>query len=220
VLVLALGLGGLAYALFDDEPAGRPGRGTSAGNTPDDGRSPSAADTQEDDGGDADAAGHEATAGSGSPSSPPTSAPPSTPVPVNVHVTVSAVRDSYTGSCPPPSEQTPSFSAVVTVDRTPATVTYRWTSSAGGPGEDRRTLDFAGGGPKSRTIHYTEAAYEPDGAVEGWVAVAVLSPVRTESGHIPFTVTCQAPSPSPTGSTETAPTPEADALKPTEQPAS
>ncbi|WP_431946555.1 serine/threonine-protein kinase [Actinacidiphila sp. bgisy167] len=218
VLVLALGLGGLAYALFDDEPVGRPGRGTSAGDTPGGGRSPSAADTQEDDGGDADAAGHETTAGSGSPPSPPTSAPPTTPVPVNVHVTVSAVRDSYIGSCPPPPEQAPSFSAVVTVDRTPATVTYRWTSNAGGSGEDRRTLGFAEGGPKSRTIHSTEAAYEPDGTVEGWVAVAVLSPVKTESGHVPFTVTCRAPSPSPSGSTETAPTSEADALEPTEQP--
>ncbi|MFE0632467.1 protein kinase [Streptomyces sp. NPDC058864] len=205
VLALALGIGGVAYALFDEDPAGGSGRGTTAGNTPGGGRSPSATGSQDDDSG-ADASGYEATAGGGS-GSPHTSAPPSSPVHVNVHVTVSAVRDTYTGGCPPPAEQAPSFSAVVTVDRTPVTVTYRWTSSAGGSDHGRQTLDFPAGGPKSRTVQYTEPSYEPDGAIEGWVAVTVLSPVETESGHVPFTVTCLAPSPSPSGSDGTSPTP-------------
>ncbi|MFI8184408.1 protein kinase [Actinacidiphila glaucinigra] len=205
VLALALGIGGVAYALLDDDPAGGSGRGTTAGNTPGGGRTPSATGSQEDDG-DADASGYEATAGGGS-GSPHTSAPHTTPAQVNVHVTVSAVRDTYTGSCPPPAEQAPSFSAVVTVDRTPVTVSYRWTSSAGGSGHAWQSLDFPAGGPKSRTVPYTEPSYEPEGTIEGWVALAVRSPVRTESGHVPFTVTCQAPSPSPSVSDETAPTP-------------
>ncbi|MDX3236771.1 protein kinase [Streptomyces sp. ME03-5709C] len=209
VLALALGIGGAAYALFDDEPAGGSGHGTTAGDTPGAGRTPSAADSSHDDG-DADATGYEATP-SGDSASPHTSAPPRTPAPVNVHVTVSAVRGTYAGSCPPPAERAPSFSAVVTVDRTPVTVTYRWTSSAGGADHDRQTLDFPAGGPRSRTLQYTEPSYEPDGTIEGWIAFAVRSPVETDSGHIPFTVTCRAPSqppsPPPSGSDETAPTP-------------
>ncbi|MFF7215634.1 protein kinase [Streptomyces sp. NPDC008238] len=204
VLALALGVGGVAYALFDEDPGGS-GPSTTAGETPGGGSSPSATGSPEDED-DAEASGYEATAGGGS-GSPHSSAPTATPTRVNVHVTVSAVRDTYTGSCPPPAEQAPSFSAVVTVDRTPVTVTYRWTSSAGGSDHGEQTLDFPAGGAKSRTVTYTVPSYEPDGTIEGWVAFAVRHPVESESGHVPFTVTCRAPSPSPSGSDGTAPTP-------------
>ncbi|WP_431963274.1 protein kinase domain-containing protein [Actinacidiphila sp. bgisy160] len=205
-LALALGIGGAAYALLDDGSPGGSGHGTTAGNTPGGGETPSVTGSRDDDGG-ADASGYEATAGGSDSGSPHTSPPAGTPVQVNVHVTVSAVRDTYTGGCPPPAEQAPSFSAVVTVDRTPVTVTYRWTSSAGASGHGRQTLEFPAGGPKSRTVEYTEPSYEPDGTIEGWVSFAVRSPVESASGHVPFTVTCRAPSPSPSGSDGTAPTP-------------
>ncbi|MFD8074693.1 protein kinase [Streptomyces sp. NPDC059718] len=205
VLALALGIGGVAYALLDDGSPGGSGHGTTAGNSPGGDGTPSATGSQDDD--DTDASGYEATAGGGDSASPHTSAPPSTPAHVNVHVTVSAVRDTYTGDCPPPAEQAPSFSAVVTVDRTPVTVTYRWKTSGAGSDHGWQTLDFPSGGPKSRTVEYTVPSYEPDGTIEGWVAVEVRSPVGTESAHVPFTVTCRAPSPSPSGSDGTATTP-------------
>lgn len=208
VLALVLGIGGVAYALLNDESPGRGsgGQGTTAGNTPGGGDSPSATGS-EDDGG-ADATGYGATSGTTGSADPHTSAPPTTPAHVNVHVTVSAVRNSYTGGCPPSAEQAPSFSAVVTVDRTPVTVTYRWTTSNGGSSDpDWKTLDFPAGGQKSRTVEHTELSYRPDATVEDWMAVVVKSPVETESGHVPFTVTCQSPSPSPSVSAGTAAAP-------------
>jgi hypothetical protein len=210
VLALVLGLGGVAYALLNDESpgGGSAGHGTGAGaSSPGGGDSPSATGSEGDDGG-ADASGYEATTGTGDSAGSHTSAPPTTPTRVNVHVTVSAVRDTYTGGCPPPAEQAPSFSAVITVDRTPVTVTYRWTTSNGGSSDpDWKTLDFPAGGGKSRTVEHTELSYKPDATIEDWMAVVVKSPVETESGHVPFTVTCQSPSPSPSGSAGTATTP-------------
>lgn len=213
VLALALGAGGAAYALLNDEGGGAAGSGSTATGTT---------------GGvnDADVSSPAVTT-DGSASSPPASSPGGatgpasptdghgpgsgtssgtshTPVRVNVHVSVHAVRDGYTGACPPPEAQAPAFSAVVTVDRTPATVGYRWRTGSGTGGDPGwRTLDFPAGGDTSRTVEYVELSNETDATHEDSMTVEIGSPVAVESERIPFTVTCRttspSPSPSPTG---------------------
>lgn len=98
----------------------------------------------------------------------------------------------------------PAFSAVVTVDRTPATVGYRWRTGSGTGGDPGwRTLDFPAGGDTSRTVEYVELSNETDATHEDSMTVEIGSPVAVESERIPFTVTCRttspSPSPSPTG---------------------
>ncbi|MFD3454118.1 serine/threonine-protein kinase [Streptomyces sp. NPDC058691] len=211
VLALALGAGGAAYALLNDDTGGSAGSGqtattggvndagvTSPAVTADDDASSPAASSPS---GDASSASPTGGHGTGSGTSSGTS---HTPVRVNVHVSVSAVRDSYTGACPPPEAEAPAFSAVVTVDRTPATVTYRWRTGSGTGGDSGwRTLDFPAGGDTSRTVEHIELSYQPDTTHEDWIAVEIRSPVAVESEHVAFTVTCRAPtatpSPSPTG---------------------
>jgi hypothetical protein len=126
-------------------------------------------------------------------------------------VTVSVVRDTYTGACPPPESAAPSFSAVITVSRTPATVTYRWrTGSGGGSDSGWKSADFPAGGATSLTVGHTELSYPPDyGTATDWIAVDVKEPASAGSGHVPFTVTCESPSPSDgrTGVTTGSPTP-------------
>jgi eukaryotic-like serine/threonine-protein kinase len=140
-----------------------------------------------------------------------TTRPPSSSSPSELRITVqvSAVRDSYTGTCPPSADAAPSFSAVITVNRTPVQVVYRWTTSDGGSSDPEwRTADFPAGGAKSRTVNHTELTYLSDRTHTDWMAVKVKVPQSLESGHMPYTVSCEA-SPSTTPSTTastTAPT--------------
>ncbi|MGE7425867.1 protein kinase domain-containing protein [Staphylococcus capitis] len=208
VLALALGMGGAAYALLND---GSPG-GSAAGHGPSatgtasgTGDSPSATGSGDEGSDGPDATGYEATAGTGNTQGDGDSAPssPGSPAPADVHVTVSAARDQYTGQCPPSADLAPSFSAVVTVDRTPATVTYRWTTGSGGGSDPEwKTLDFPAGGGGSLTVQHTELSYLAGSTLEDWMAVVVKSPVEAESEHVPFTVVCSA-SPPPSGPTVT-----------------
>ncbi|MDX3075044.1 serine/threonine-protein kinase [Streptomyces sp. MI02-7b] len=211
VLALALGAGGMAYALLDDDGGGGAGSGPTAttGGVNGAGVTSPAVTT---DGGTSSPAASSPAAGTGSasptdghgPGSDTSSGTSHTPVRVNVHVSVHAVRDSYTGACPPPEAEAPAFSAVVTVDRTPATVTYRWRTGSGTGGDPAwRRLDFPAGGDTSRTVEHIEPSYEPDATHEDWMALETGSPEAVESEHVPFTVTCRtaspSPSPSPTG---------------------
>ncbi|MDX6350497.1 MAG: eukaryotic-like serine/threonine-protein kinase [Streptomyces sp.] len=181
VLALALAAAGLAWALLGDDAGG-----ASSANGP-------------------------SAASSAAPSTTPTSSAPTTASPtptasssttpppaLHLTVIVSATRDTYTGPCPPPDAAAPSFSAVITVSRTPATVTYRWRTHNGGSSDPAwKTAHFAAGDPTSRTVTHTELSHPADyNPSTDWIAVDVNQPLTLQSNHVPFTVTCESPSPS------------------------
>ncbi|MEU8622371.1 serine/threonine-protein kinase [Streptomyces sp. NPDC048623] len=143
--------------------------------------------------------------------SPSTSAEPSTTSPsatttppVSVIVSVRAVRDAYTGACPPAADAAPAFTGVVTVDRTPATVSYRWATESGEKQDAAwRTLDFPEGGPTERQLDRTQADYPAGAQVSDRIRLEVREPVARQSNWVAFTVSCEETA-SPSASTGTA----------------
>ncbi|MEU1819207.1 serine/threonine-protein kinase [Streptomyces roseifaciens] len=103
-----------------------------------------------------------------------------------LRVSVEAVRDSYTGPCPPKSAG-PSFRVTFTVDRTPARLSYRVVTGSGQV-DPWRTSDVTAG--KSLGLTYVETEH---GTGRDWLAVEVRSPQKITSNRVPFTVTCQGP---------------------------
>jgi eukaryotic-like serine/threonine-protein kinase len=111
--------------------------------------------------------------------------------PLTVTIYLSAVRDSYSDTCPPPGDQAPYFRATVTVSRTPATLTFRWRTGTGhGTDLGWKTLDFPAGGPKSKTIEHVETYYVPGDTYHDWISVQVSRPSAVESTHVSFTTEC------------------------------
>ncbi len=108
-----------------------------------------------------------------------------------VTVTASAIRKSYTGPCPPPSDQTPSFQAVINVSNGPVSVRYRWLTSNGGSSDPSdKTVTFSGTGAQQQTVYFTETSYLPGQSFTDWIAVYVVSPVSVESNHVSFSTSC------------------------------
>ncbi|MFI9255353.1 serine/threonine-protein kinase [Streptomyces sp. NPDC053069] len=115
----------------------------------------------------------------------------STPPAQSVRVTVTGAHTAYSGSCPPPAGQTPSFTATFTVGRVPAQVEYRWVTTRGSVSDPGwRTLSFADGGGKSRQVRVTLTVYSGAGTTADQVGVKVRAPVQTTSNAVPFSVTC------------------------------
>jgi hypothetical protein len=113
-----------------------------------------------------------------------------------VTVTASAIRDRYTGSCPPPSDKAPSFQAVISVSNGPVTVRYRWLTQNGGSSDpSEKTITFSGTGAQQQTVYFTETSYLPEQSLTRWIAVYILSPVSVESNHVSFTTSCVVPNP-------------------------
>jgi hypothetical protein len=111
--------------------------------------------------------------------------------PPKVTATATAIRSSYTGSCPPPADRAPSFSAVISVSRGPVSVQYRWLTSNGGSSDpSTKTITFNGSGPQQQTVTFTQTAYRPGQTWTDWIALYTLAPVTTESNHVTFTTTC------------------------------
>ncbi|MFF9844400.1 serine/threonine-protein kinase [Streptomyces sp. NPDC013740] len=139
---------------------------------------------------------------SAAPSSTPPTTPPSsaanTPA-TSVVVSVRADRADYRGSCPPPQDRAPAFTATFTVGGTPASVSYRWITESG-EGQDTawRTLEFAAGGPAEQQVTRIQAVYRPDGTLEDRIGVEVRSPVAKRSELVAFSVTCEEVTPTPT----------------------
>lgn len=147
------------------------------------------------------------TAGPSASPSAPASAPASASASAtaadgqHVAVYVDAVRTSYTGSCPPPAERAPAFTATVEVERVPAVLEYRWATRSGktsGPGWQSVTYEAAG--PRSRRLEHTESAHAPGGAVEDAVRLEVRGPAEVVTEWVGITVTCEKePEETPTG---------------------
>jgi hypothetical protein len=192
VLALLLALGGLAWTLFRDDgnsPGGTAGSasGGTGGQNADGGGSGGGTDggvTYGDTGGTPD----ETT----SSTPPPSTSKPTEPQTVEVHVT--AVRDNYTGTCPPPKADAPYFTATITVRRVPAQVEYRWVTTSGEVTEPGwKTLHFAPDGGESKQIDHTELTHHSDGTLNNEISVEIRKPLETKSEPVAFWVTCQKP---------------------------
>ncbi|MEV8020951.1 serine/threonine-protein kinase [Streptomyces sp. NPDC086554] len=209
---LALALGGLTYALVnrDDGGGGSSGGSTGGGNGGGDtggsggsgsggGKNGGSSTTGGSDGGstnggsggnDGGSTGGGSTDGGGNGGT-------TTPPPQSVKVTVSGVRTEYSGVCPVPAGQAPSFTATFTVGRVPVSVDYRWVTKSGEPSDPGwKTLTFASGGGKSKQVHHTETvAAEPGETYQNEISVEVRSPVEATSNSVAYSVTCEKETP-------------------------
>ncbi|MFC8274763.1 serine/threonine-protein kinase [Streptomyces sp. NPDC057271] len=185
IVLLLLAVGGLTYALLRDEGDRAPGPGggptsSSPATSPPPTKTPSTGPTG-------------TTPTPTGTTDTPTSAPPAPTVLVHVR----AVRDVYSGSCPPPEERAPAFAATLTVSRTPASVEYRWVTESGeSPAEDGwRRLEFPGGGPSERSVEHTEPTHGEDDTRRDRIRMEVRSPVEKNSNWVAFSVTCEQATP-------------------------
>jgi hypothetical protein len=123
------------------------------------------------------------------PDTGPSPSPSPSPSPT-ITVTVSAIKGSYTGSCPPPANAT-TYQAVISVSSGPVTVSFRWTSDNGGDSDpSTKTVTFPGTGPQSQTVTHNESFYLPDRTTTNSIAVNLLSPTIGQSNHAPYQLTC------------------------------
>ncbi|MET9969205.1 serine/threonine-protein kinase [Streptomyces sp. NPDC006356] len=187
VTALALAVGGLTYALLDrgDGNGGKAG-GEGTNSQTGGGVSPTGTDT-----GDENAAG-----GGQDPTPSPSGSRTSTPPPQSVRVTLAGSNTEYSGSCPPPSGEAPSFTATFTVGRLPAQVTYRWVSEDGDVMDQGwKTLSFPEGGGRTKQDRAFVTTYDDSGTFENEISVEVRDPVETKSNSVPFSVTCETETP-------------------------
>ncbi|MFB7248123.1 protein kinase [Streptomyces populi] len=189
LIALVLAIGGLTYALLnqDDSDARNTGQGNS-----------SSGGTGTTDGGTA-SGGHKsesATAGATGGTSPSKSEPgggssTTAPPAQSVQVTVSGHGTHYTGTCPPPGAQAPSFTATFTVGRVPVDVEYRWVTETGEVTDASwKTLSFPAGGGRTQQKTVVATTYDTSGEFSNSIHVEVRDPVRVTSNSVPFTITC------------------------------
>ncbi|MDT9691613.1 serine/threonine-protein kinase [Streptomyces sp. P9(2023)] len=200
VVLLLLAVGGLTYALLrnGDDRAGGGGAVTSTPATAPPTTVPPT------------------TAAPTTTTPPPTATPSATtapPVPT-VLVYVRAVREDYSGSCPPPEDRAPAFAATLTVGRTPASVEYRWVTESGESSAEEgwRKLEFPADGPQERSVEHTESTYRTDETWRDRIRMEVRVPVEKNSNWVEFSVTCEQATPtggaaSPSGSATPTPQP-------------
>ncbi|MEU9235888.1 serine/threonine-protein kinase [Streptomyces subrutilus] len=164
-------------------------------------------------------AGPAATPASAPPSAsarPSASVPASASAPAgpeqHVSVYVDTVRASYSGSCPPPAERAPSFTATVEVERLPVRLAYRWATRSGqtsGPGW--QFLAYEEGGPRSRRLEHTELTHAPGGGYEDAVRLEVRGPADVATQWVATSVTCEEGAPAsgtPSPGASTSPSPQ------------
>ncbi|GAP51668.1 serine/threonine protein kinase [Streptomyces azureus] len=194
VVVLALAVGGLTYALLnrgDGDANGDRGAGASA---PAETRDPP----------------RNTGNGKSSPSPTPSESESeeSSPPPQSVRVGLEGTRTDYSGPCPPPNAQAPRFTATFTVGRLPAEVRYRWVTQDGSVLDGGwKTLSFPEGDGRTKQDAVTVTTDAETGTFENEIGVEVREPVRTTSESVPFSISCEtetptgevSPSPSDTG---------------------
>ncbi|WP_409062606.1 serine/threonine-protein kinase [Streptomyces sp. SYP-A7185] len=113
----------------------------------------------------------------------------------SVKVTVVGTNTEYSGVCPPATS--PSFTATFTVGRVPVTVDYRWVTKSGEPSDPGwKTLGFSSGGGKTKQVHHTETvAGEPGSTYQNQLSVEVRGPVKANSNAVAYSVTCEKETP-------------------------
>ncbi|MFI6939743.1 serine/threonine-protein kinase [Streptomyces sp. NPDC050418] len=195
IAVLALALGGLAYALLnrddDKNPSGGSqggsGQGGSGGSTGDgqNAGSDGGTDGGDDSGGSGDDSGGGGADG-GTDGGTTTTPPPDH----SVTVTLKRTTEDYTGPCPPADADFPRFTATFTVGSVPVTVEYRWVATPGGT-TDPGWKSLAFDGAKTQEVNHVEAGYPAEGTYEGSLKVEVRKPVTAQSGTVTYKVTCE-----------------------------
>ncbi|MEV6049877.1 serine/threonine-protein kinase [Streptomyces sp. NPDC052107] len=177
LLLVALALAGLTYALLNRDNGGGKGNAGSETRTSGGVRTPTAHGTTQ--------------SGTTAPPSASSSASASTQPAQSVQVTVAGANTTYSGSCPPPAAQTPSFTATFTVGRLPAQVEYQWVTTRGSVSDPGwHTLSFPEGGGKTRQVRVTLTVHQGGGTTEDRISVKVRAPVQTASNAVPFSVGC------------------------------
>ncbi|TLS43448.1 serine/threonine protein kinase [Streptomyces montanus] len=207
---LAFALAGLTYALVNRDDGGGGGNsastgggsngGSSTGGSTDGGDNGGSGGSDGSDGGGSD--GGTTTESSGTTGDSTTGGGrTTTPPPQSVKVTLTGANTRYSGVCPPPGAEAPTFTATLTVGRVPVKVDYRWVTKSGEPSDPGwKTLSFSGG-DKSQQVNHVETTYEEDGTYENEMSVEVRGPVHTTSNSVAFSVTCETETPTGGAST-------------------
>ncbi|MBV1942007.1 protein kinase [Streptomyces sp. BV286] len=194
---LALAIAGLTYALVNrdngDNGAGDSNGGSTSGGSTGGGDNGGSGTGGSDGGSTTESSGSSGTNDGGS----TTGGKESTPAPTqSVKVTVSGSHTDYTGACPPPEAQAPTFTATFTVGVVPVDVEYRWVTETGEVSDPSwKTLSFAEGGGKSKQNTVVLTTYEASGTYENKVGVEVRSPEQRKSNSVAFSVTCETEAP-------------------------
>ncbi|MFI0981572.1 serine/threonine-protein kinase [Streptomyces sp. NPDC021093] len=204
IAVLLLAVAGLVYAFTKkDDPgttAGQTGSGGTDSSTGSTGSTGTGGTTTEGNGGSSSTGSSDATGGTSTTNgSTGTTGGKTTPPPQQtVQVSVHAVRDSYTGKCPPASGALPAFTATITVGRAPADVEYQWATGSGETsGGEWLKATFAEG-TLAQQVQHTEGTYKKDETWTDTIRVKVRSPKSAESNSVSFTVTCEKETPTTT----------------------
>lgn len=123
----------------------------------------------------------------------------------SVKVNVVGSDTEYSGPCPPPNSEAPGFTATFTVGNVPTEVSYRWVTETGeAPEQGWRTLSFPSGGGKTKQNKVYVTTYDESGTINNAIGVEVRNPVSVKSNTVPFSVTCEAETPSDGASSPTA----------------
>ncbi|MDH6627365.1 serine/threonine protein kinase [Streptomyces sp. LBL] len=184
LVVLALAIAGLTYALLNGDKGNEAGNGGPKNSTPGV-SSPAVSDTP--------SKSTEESEPTPSQSSESTSAAPEQ----SVEVSLTGAHTEYSGPCPPAQGEAPAFTATFTVVNLPAEVRYRWLSRDGKVMDAGwKTLSFPAGGGRTKQDTAFVTTKDDDGSFENEISVEVRRPVRTTSDSVPFSVTCETETPS------------------------
>ncbi|QOV47506.1 serine/threonine-protein kinase [Streptomyces chromofuscus] len=197
IVALALAVGGLTYALLDNDDGGGGNGGTARDTDTSVPRTTAATETTPEE---------ETAPGGGATTPAPSDTPTSTPPPQTVSVSLTGDRTEYSGPCPPPREEAPTFTATFTVGRLPAEVDYRWVTRDGEV-ESWKTLSFPEGGERTRQDRVIVTTYEESGTYENALSVEIRDPVRTTSDAVAFSVSCVTETPTGGASASASPDP-------------
>ncbi|MDQ1032856.1 serine/threonine protein kinase [Streptomyces umbrinus] len=108
-----------------------------------------------------------------------------------IRVTVTGANTTYSGACPPPAEQAPTFTVTFAVDQAPAELTYRWVSKDGSVVDrEWRTVTFPEGGDRTGQDTVRLTAWHKSGTFRSEIGVQVKGPELTSSNTVPFSITC------------------------------
>ncbi|WP_406841624.1 serine/threonine-protein kinase (plasmid) [Streptomyces sp. AHU1] len=109
-----------------------------------------------------------------------------------VRVTVTGDNTTYVGSCSPPADQAPTFTATFAVDQAPSKITYRWFSKDGSVVDHEwRSLTFGANEDRTGQDTVRLTTYQSGGTLASEIGVEVKSSPNARSNTVPFSVTCE-----------------------------
>ncbi|MFI6334262.1 serine/threonine-protein kinase [Streptomyces sp. NPDC050535] len=108
-----------------------------------------------------------------------------------VQMKVTGSQTTYSGQCPPPDGEAPTFTATFAVDRLPAQFSYRWVSTDGSvTDEEWRTLSFPNGGSLTKQVSVSLTTWAKAGTFESAIGVELNAPLQGRSNMVPLSLTC------------------------------